>query len=139
MLNLDQKRSLGITLGIVEEELKRLQGMLNWPAEDWLFSHFTDDLKPKERPLIDEKIRRLLEEMASLKSSFDLHYSSKEFLLSSLVKAFALYLAVQLENAKSNKLKGYGEIAPGLKKSLDPKLEGMIFLLNELGAKVHPR
>jgi hypothetical protein len=139
MLNLNQKRSLGITLGIVEDELKRLQGIINRSGEDWLFSHFTDDLKPEERPLIDEKIRRLLEELASLKSCFDLHYSSKEFLLSSLLKAVALYLAVQLENAKSNKLKGYGEFAPGLKESLDPKLEGLLSLLNEMEAEVHPR
>lgn len=138
MLNLSQKKSLGITLGIVEDELRRLEWMLDRSAEDWLFSHFTDDLKPEERPLIGEKIQRLREELTSLKSCFDLHYSSKEFLLSSLVKAFALYLAVQLENAKSNKLKGYGEIAPGLKESLDPKLEGMIPLLNEMGSEIHP-
>jgi hypothetical protein len=139
MLNLNQKRSLGITLGIVEDELKRLEWMLNRPAKDWLFSHFTDDLKPEERLLIGEKIRRMREELASLKNCFDLHYSSKDFLLSSLVKAVSLYLAVQLENAKSNKLKGYGEIAPGLQESLDPKLEKIISFLDEMGAGVHPR
>lgn len=139
MLNLDQKRSLGVTLGIVEDELRRLEWMLDRAAEGWLFSRFTDDLSTEEKILIRGKIHLLLEEAASLKSCFDLHYSAKEFVLSSLVRAVVLYLTIELENAGSNRLRGYGEIAPGLKQSLDPKLEGMISLLNEMGSEVHPR
>jgi len=138
MLNLNQKRSLGITLGIVEDELRRLEWMLDRSAKDWLFSRFTDDLSPAEKILNRGKIHRLLEEAASLKSCFDLHYSSKEFVLSSIVKAVVLYLTIELENAGSNRLKGYGEIAPGLKESLGPKLEGMISLLNEMGSEIPP-
>jgi len=132
MLNLNQKRSLGITLGIVEDELKRLKGILQGEEGKSLFSYIEDDLTPEKKKLILEKINLLTEHMTSLKALFDLRHSQKELVMSAMVEAMAIYLTVQLEDAHAHKLRGYGEVHPGLKDSLDPKLDEMIALLGQM-------
>lgn len=134
MLNLNQKTAVGITLGIVEDELCRLKGLLRQGEEESLFSHIRDDLNAGQKRLVEEKIEGLIEYLASLKNFFDLRHSHKEFTLSGIVKAMAIYLQVELENRMSNRLKGYGEVHPGLKETLDPKLCEMITILRQMGS-----
>jgi hypothetical protein len=136
MLNLNQKRSLGITLGIMEDELRHLESLIRIGEQRNLFSHIADDLKAEEKPLLRVKIERLMDNLLSLKASFDLRHSQKELILSSIVKSTALYLVVALEEALSDRLKGYGPVEPGLKESLDPKLREMISILNEMNAMI---
>lgn len=136
MLNLNQKRSLGITLGIIEDELRRLESLIHNGEQRNLFSHIADDLKAEEKPLLRVKIERLINNLLSLKASFDLRHSQKELIPSSIVKSTALYLVVELEDVLSDRLKGYGPVEPGLKESLDPKLREMISILNEMNAMI---
>ena len=136
MLNLNQKRSLGITLGIMEDELRRLESLIRIGEQRNLFSKIVDDLKVEEKPLLQAKIERLMDNLLSLKDSFDLRHSQKELILSSIVKSMAVYLVVELEDALSERLKGYGPVAPGLKESLDPKLREMISILYEMNSMV---
>jgi hypothetical protein len=67
-----------------------------------------------------------------LKEVFDLRHSRKELSLRATVKAMAVYLQVELENVMSKKLKGYGEVNPGLPETLDPKLSEMITILGQM-------
>ena len=136
MLNLYQKRSLGITLGILEDEIRRLESLIRIGEQRNLFSHIADDLKAEEKPLLQAKIERLMDNLLSLKDSFDLRHSQKDLILSSIVKSTAVYLVVELEDALSDRLKGHGPVAPGLKESLDPKLRAMISILNEMNAMI---
>jgi len=132
MLNLYQKRSLGITLGIVEEELRRLESLICNGEQRNLFSQIDDDLKAEEKPLLQEKIERLINNLLSLKEFFDLRHSQKELSLRAMVKAMAVYLQVELENVMSKRLKGYGEVNPGLQETLDPKLSEIIAILGQM-------
>ena len=132
MLNLYQKRSLGITLGIVEEELRRLESLIRNGEQRNLFSQIDDDLKAEEKPLLQEKIEGLINNLLYLKEVFDLRHSQKELSLRATVKAMAVYLQVELENVMSKRLKGYGEVNPGLPETLDPKLSEMITILGQM-------
>jgi hypothetical protein len=55
-----------------------------------------------------------------------------EFVLKYIVKATSVYLSIQLEEAMSDRLKGYGEITNGLKETLDPKLNEMKSVLRQM-------
>ena len=132
MLTIDQNRSLGICLGIMEEELNRLHRLLHEGKEGRLFSHITDDLTKEEKLFINRKIERLRECLIYLKNFFDLRHSQQEMTLRGMVKAISLYLSVNLEGRKSTRLKGYGKVDPALKDSLDPKLDEMISILGEM-------
>jgi len=134
MLNLYQKRSLGITLGIVEEELRRLESLIHTGEQRNLFSQITDDLRAEDKPLLRAKIECLMNNLLSLKEVFDLRHSQKELSLRAVVESVAIYLQVELENVKSHRLKGYGEVHPGLKETLDPKLVEMIAILDQMAS-----
>jgi len=102
--------------------------------ETGLFFHITDDLRSEEKRLLQEKIDLLMDYLVYLKTFFDLRHSQKELDLRGIVKATALYLSVNLEGSMSARLKGYGDVAPGLEELLDPKLKEMISLLGEMEA-----
>jgi hypothetical protein len=53
-----------------------------------------------------------------------------------MVKAASVYLAVDLEETMSDRLRGRGEVRPELKETLDPILEKMILLLRDMGSRM---
>jgi hypothetical protein len=133
MLNLSQKRFLVVTLGEVEDKLRRLKGLLQDNQdnrEEGLFSHIKDDIGQEERNLLNEKIDYLIRYLAYMKKLFDL--AESEFVLRYIVKATSVYLSIQLEEAMSRRLKGYGEIVPELGEILDPKLNEMKLVLRQM-------
>jgi len=130
MLNLSQKRFLMVTLGEAEGRLRRLKGLLQDNKQDGLFSRIKDDIGQEERKLLNEKIDYLIASLANLKGLFKL--GETDFVLKYIVKATSAYLSIQLEEAMSNRLKGYGEIMNGLKETLDPKLNGMKSVLRQM-------
>ena len=136
MLTIDQKRSLGIRLGIMEEEVNLLRRLLRTGEEENLFSRITDDLTEEEKLLLEEKMDFLAEHLGCLKNFFDLRHSQKDLTLRGMAKAILVYLMVHLEEGMSSRLKGYGEVHPDLKESLDPKLKEMISILEEMETKI---
>ena len=119
-----------VTLREVEDKLRRLKGLLQDNKEEELFFRIKDDIGQEEKSLLSEKIDYLIAYLANLKRVFDLGES--EFVLRYIVKATLVYLSIQLEEATSNRLKGYGEIMNGLKETLDPKLIEMESVLRQM-------
>jgi hypothetical protein len=119
-----------ITFGVVEDELRRLRELLRDHREERLFSRMKDDIDQEEKNLLNEKINYLMRYLVYLKKLFDLGES--EFVLRYIVKATSVYLSIQLEEAMSENLKGRGEIMPGLKEALDPKLNEMKLTLHQM-------
>ena len=130
MFNPSQKRFLMVTLREVEDKLRRLKGLLQNNREEGLFSRIKDDIGQEERTFLNEKIDYLIAYLANLKRLFDLGES--EFVLKYIVKATSVYLSIQLEEAMSDRLRGYGEIMNGLKETLDPKLNEMKSVLRQM-------
>jgi len=119
-----------VTLGEVENKLRRLKGLLQDNRQEGLFSCIKDDIGQEERNLLNEKIDYLIAYLANLKKCFDLGES--KFVLRYIVKATSVYLSIQLEEAISRKLKGYGEIVPELEETLDPRLNEMKLVLHQM-------
>ena len=119
-----------VTLREVEDKLRRLKGLLQDNKEEELFSRIKDDIGQEEKNLLSEKIDYLIAYLANLKKLFDLGES--EFVLRYIVKATSVYLSIQLEEAMSDRLKGYGEITNGLEETLDPTLNEMKLVLRQM-------
>jgi len=134
MLNPNQKRFLMITLGVVEDELRRLKELLRDESEEKLFSRIKDDIGLEEKNLLNEKIDYLIVYLINLKKLFDL--SESEFVLRYILKATSVYLSIQLEEAMSRRLKGRGEVTPDLEEILDPKLNEMRLVLHQMESMV---
>jgi hypothetical protein len=134
MLNTNQKRFLGVTLGVVEDELTNLKRLLQMGEEERLFLRTLDDLTQQEKQHITEEIDRLREHMLHLKTLF--HLDTGERSIRRMVKAASVYLAVDLEETMSDRLRGRGKVGPELKETLDPILEKMILFLRNMGSHV---
>jgi hypothetical protein len=130
MLNANQERFLRVTLGVVEGELINLRRLLLMDEEERLFLHTVDDLSPREKQQLVEKMDRLREYMLQLKNVFGL--SSGERSVRRMVNATSVYLAVDLEETMSDRLRGRGEVGSELKETLDPILTRMISTLRAM-------
>ena len=134
MLNPSQKNALRLTLGLLEDELRRLRRLLQKGEGQRLLLHIVDDLTEEEKSLLNERIDRLISYVIHLKDSFDL--TNRERVLRWIVKATSVYLSVQMEEVISDKLKGYGEITLEVKETLDPILNEMISILRQMESMV---
>jgi hypothetical protein len=130
MLNPSQKRFLMVTFGEVEDKLRSLKEFLQNKREEGIFTRIKDDIGQEEKNFLNEKIDYLIAYLANLKRLFGL--GENELVLKYIVKATSVYLSIQLEEAMSYKLKGYGEIMKGLKETLDPKLNEMKSVLRQM-------
>jgi len=131
MLNANQKRFLRATLGVVEDELMNVRRLLQMDGEERLFLHTVDDLTQHEKQHVVEKMDRLREYMLHLKNLFGLDAGERN--IRWMVKAASVYLAVDLEETMSDRLRGRGETASEIKETLDPILEKMISLVRDMG------
>jgi len=130
MLNADQERFLRATLGVVEGELINLRRLLLKDEEERLFLHTVDDLTQQEKQRLVEKVDRLKAHMLHLKNLFGLEPGERS--VRRMVKAASVYLAVDLEETMSDRLRGRGEVAPDIKETLDPVLKKMISLVRDM-------
>jgi hypothetical protein len=130
MLNANQERFLRATLGVVEGELMNLRRLLLMDEEERLFLHTVDDLTQQEKQRLIEKMERLREYMLHLKNLFGLNPGERS--ARRMVKAASVYLAVDLEETMSDRLRGRGEVAPDVKETLDPVLKKMVSLVRDM-------
>jgi len=134
MLNSSHKRALIAALGEVENKLTSLRRFLLKTEGERLFLHVTDDLTLDEKEKLIQKIECLMDRLISLKSLFGLKPSER--VLRWIARATAVYLSVQLEEIKSDRLRGYGEVKTEAKDILDPTLNEMILILREMESTV---
>jgi hypothetical protein len=133
-LNPNHKRALSAALREVEEELMTLRRLLLKAEVERLFFHINDDLTQDEKQKLIEKIEFLTNRLGSLKNLFGLEPG--ETVQRWIVRATAVYLSIQLEEIKSDRLKGYGEVPSEAKDILDPALNEMILIIREMGSAV---
>jgi len=133
-LNPSHKRALGAALREVEEELAYLKRLLFGTEGERLFLHINDDLTQDEKQKLIEKIEFLTNRLVSLKNLFGLEQGER--VLRWNVRGTVVYLSVQLEEIKSNRLEGYGEVAPEDKEILDSKLNEMLSIFRDMKSAI---
>jgi hypothetical protein len=132
MLDSNHKRVLIATLGEVEDRLMSLRRFLLKAEGKRLFVHVTDDFTQDEKEELIEKIECLMDRLIYLKNLFGLKPSER--VLRWMARATAVHLSIQLEEIKSDRLKGYGDVPTEAKGILDPTLNEMISILRQLGS-----
>jgi len=134
MLNPNHKRVLSGTFREVEDELRDLRRLLLRTEEERIFLHIVDDLTQEEKQVFNVKIEQLMDLIIRLKSLFELKPGQR--VLRWIARGTAVYLSVQLEQVMSDKMEGYGEVAPEDKQTLDPKLNEMLSIFREMKSTV---
>jgi len=126
-----QKRSLTVTVRKIDEQMNRLERALRHGTEAGLLYTIRDSYSPAEKEHLLEQIVRVRRVLKILKEKF--HLEPMETDLRRIVVATASHLWVILEDSKSRRLKGYGEVPEELARELDPLLDELIRLIDALG------
>lgn len=130
MLNVSQKRRVSVTLSSLEEDLHDMERLLK--SEDYIgivYEMDNDIPSPAKNALI-RKIAQVKNRIRSLAERFDLERERRS--LRRQLSARLTYVWTTIEEIKTRHLRGYGAVAEGLKDTLDPELDAIIGLIQEM-------
>jgi len=130
MLNENQRRGLSSTFRIIEEIMFEIETMINSAGFEGNLMVIENDVSPQAREKILKIIELVREKSSSLSKQLALEI--KQMKSSSQILADLSYCWETLEGSKVKQLKGYGEVAEGLEEVLDPQINTIIGLINEI-------
>jgi hypothetical protein len=130
MLNEYQRRGLSTTFRILEEMMYEIETIITTEGYRGILIAMRNDVSPQAMEEIVKKIRLIREKVSSLSKQFALE--AKEIKSSNRILAELSYCWETLEGSKAKKLRGYGEVAKGLEKVLDPQIETIIQLITDM-------
>lgn len=130
MLNDAQRRRVSVTLSSLEEDLHDMERMLK--SEDYIgiIYEMDNDIPLPVKNALIEKIGEIEDGIDTLAERFDLEREGR--ILRRQLSARLTYNWTTLEEIKARYLKGYGNVAEGLKDTLDPELDAIIDLIQEM-------
>ena len=130
MLNEFQTRGVATALRVVEEHMRRIEGMLDREDYDGILYGWKNDLPDDAKHQLSERIRNVREAIEQAGSRFSLEKQDRR----ASDEAFGKlpYCWQILEEAKASRLVRYGNVAEGLDRELDPLIETIINLVLEM-------
>ena len=123
-LNEAQKRSVSVTMVLVDQALALCERLLRQGGEQGLLYMIEDDLSTPQKDKLLQRIQEMRQILEQLDVSFQLtHHVST---LTQLIGGELTYLWTTLEECASHRLRGYGLVSEALKSNLDPLLVQLI-------------
>lgn len=129
-LNEPQRRGLSATFRILEEMLYEIETMITSDGFKGNLIEIDNDVSPGAREESVKRIKLVREKVSRLSKQFNLEM--KQTKSSSQILADLSYCWEILEGSKAKKLRGYGEVAEGLEKVLDPQINTIIDIITEM-------
>jgi len=131
-----QRRSLRITLRLVEEAFREVERLLHEPAYEATMHGMADDPSPHQKQSIADEIGRGREVIGRLRARFDLEPEIHE--KSRLVAGKVLTLWEAVMEGRARYLRAYGPVAQGLAEALDPSIERLGDIVRRVHALARP-
>jgi hypothetical protein len=129
LLTSGQKRRLTVTLSHLEEVIQTTERLLRNPPQN-VFAQVNVYLSPGEREEIERRLGDMRALLADASVAFSLPASQVEDW--QVIRAPLAQMWAALEDTTSAKLGRYGPIDPALPAELDPTIERLIALLEEI-------
>jgi len=129
-MNPDQKRHLTTTLCMVEKNLAHKENLLRSQGEKGVLYEIVDTFHEEQRRELLARIEQLREHLAQVQDQFGLAVERTD--IRSIFKGALNMLWVWLQESKTKKLRGYGTVDEGLDQDLDPLVEKMASLIDEV-------
>jgi len=131
-LNNAQKRTVSVTMKLVDQALNRCERLLKQGGEQGLLYTIEDHLSaPQKDELLrcNQEMRHILQRLHA-QFQFTRHVSTVRQQMGGELS----YLWTILEECSSHRLRGYGPVAESLKTDLDPLLVPLIILIQAMEA-----
>jgi hypothetical protein len=126
LLNLYQRGALTIALRAFEEQLRQCDEWMQGRTEEGMLYQRQFFLSRESRTLVREQITQALACIADLAGRFGLPVQEEDA-VAMLRAGFSASWAA-LCDVRADKLKRYGQVAPGLAQALEPSIETLIEL-----------
>lgn len=130
LLNPNQRSGLTTTFFILEEMLCEIELRLSGGCCKGVLYEMRDDLPVQVKEELLKRISLVRERIRVIKEEFALEKRSRD--ASSDAVGKLVYGWEILEGAKARHLKGYGAVAERLAEALDPHLNDLIILVDEM-------
>lgn len=130
LINDAQRRSLSVSLQLLEEELFFIQLLADHGTHHGHLLSMEIDVNAEQRRRLHQEIKKVLLHIQHLKEAFELETKSEK--LSKRVMSVESYYWSVLCDQKSGKLKRYGDISEGLPGILDPTLDQIMGVLRKM-------
>lgn len=130
LLNPSQRGSLATTLSTLEEMLCEIERNLTLGGCKGVLYEVQDDVPVQMRGEILKRLSLVREKIKVMEERFDLEKKSRGVSRDTMGKL--VYGWEILEGAKARYLRGYGAVADGLAEALDPQLDEIIGLVDEM-------
>ncbi len=130
MLNEYQRRSLKVTLSIVEKSLRDIEKILNVNDHSGVLYTFRNNIPPTAKEKVLLLMSKAYGRIRNVAEKFNLEKESKYANREAFAKLPHCW--EMLEDTKAKKLKGYGDIPVGLVSVLDPELDLIIEFITEV-------
>jgi hypothetical protein len=130
MLNDSQKRIVSVTLGSLEEDLHDMERLMEGGDYTGVVHEMDNDIPAPAKDAMIREIAQAKDILRVLAERFSLERKKRN--ASRQCFARLTYNWTTLEEIKTGYLKGYGAVDDGLKDTLDPELDALIGLIQEM-------
>jgi len=130
LLNPNQRGHLTTTLVVMEEMLCEIEQTLTGSCWTGVLYELRDDLTAQVKEEVLRRISLVRNRIEIIKGEFALEKSGKD--ASRVFKGKLVYSWEILEEAKARHQRGYGAVAEGLAEALDPHIDAIITLVDDM-------
>jgi len=125
-----QKNSISSVLLILDETMDEIEELCMTQDKKGILYDVVNNLSEKEKGRVVEDINRIREVIREIARGINIkkkRYETKRLISSRIASLWEMIYEIE-----SNRLKGYGDVSKSLKEYLDPEVDKIIHLLNDI-------
>ncbi|MCX7919229.1 MAG: hypothetical protein N3A72_06410 [bacterium] len=135
-LNENQKRSVRVTLLLLEKSLDEIDRLLREKGHVGILYRIHQTIPEEQSKIIGKAVRQIREEIKMVKDTFHLEVAQED--IRNKLRGILGIDWENLEDIKSDKLRGYGKVEPILRNTLDPHIDRIIrLIMNDIYPIIH--
>jgi len=125
-----QKNSISSVLLILDETMDEIEELCMTQGKKGILYDVVNNLSEKEKGRVVEDINRIREVIREIARGINIkkkRYETKRLISSRIASLWEMIYEIE-----SSRLKGYGDVSKSLKEYLDPAVDKIIHLLNDI-------
>jgi len=125
-----QKNSISSVLLILDETMDEIEELCISKDKKGILYDVVNNLSEKEKGRVVEDINRIREIIREIAKGINIkkkRYETKRLISSRIASLWEMIYEIE-----SNRLKGYGDVSKSLREYLDPEVDKIIHLLNDI-------
>jgi len=137
LLNDDQRRALSTRLALLDRQLTETEALIVGGRFEGAMFKIENRLSPNRTQQILALLQMARAHVARLRDRFELSVQ-REDLARHLAGHFGILWTI-LENSRAAKLKGFGDVPDQLSQTLDPEIDALVEIVQQIRSLIAPQ